>query len=121
MSKSILVVEDDEDIARNIALLLTDEGYSVTSAANGRCAFDYLQSAKTLPSLILLDLMMPVMDGFQFREEQRIHPRFSIIPVVVMTADGQFQIKKLTASVRAFVKKPVDIDMFLEVVQECCL
>ena len=74
MSARILIVEDDEDIARNLRELLEGEGHVVEWASNGRVALDYLRGTADRPSFILLDLMMPVMDGYEFRTEQEKEP-----------------------------------------------
>ena len=78
MQKSILLVEDDADIRDAIAYLLTDEGYEVACASNGREALSYLHDGLT-PSLILLDMMMPGMDGISFREAQALEPALASI------------------------------------------
>jgi len=82
--RSILVVEDDPITSDLMTKLLRKEGYAVTEARNGRVALDCL--TKNTPSLILLDLMMPEMDGFQFAAELRKHEVWSAIPIVVLTA-----------------------------------
>lgn len=84
---TIMVVEDDADVLDVIALTLEDHGYSVLVAANGRQALDKLRAAEHRPALILLDLMMPVMDGRQFREAQRRDPALADVPVVLLSAD----------------------------------
>src|SRR5688572_27353229 len=84
----ILLVEDDNDVREAIAEGLEDAGYQVFAAENGQEALDYLGSAPQLPSLILLDLMMPTMDGWQFHEQLSHHPRCAHIPVVVLSAAG---------------------------------
>lgn len=117
MGNRILLVEDDADIARNIFKLLAGEGYQVMVATNGQHALDTLSSAQDLPSLILLDLMMPVMDGFQFREKQEVHPKFGEIPVIILSADGNIEVKKKRTKASAYIRKPVEIDSFLEIVQ----
>ncbi|MEW6056266.1 MAG: response regulator [Bdellovibrionota bacterium] len=117
MSKRIFVVEDDEDIARNIVDLLEAEGYTVEHACDGKVALEKLRACRNLPDLILLDLMMPTMDGFRFRQEQESDPRFGAIPVVVMTADGHIEAKKQKIGAKAFVRKPIDIDTILGVVE----
>src|SRR5690606_13804277 len=83
----ILVVEDDQDIRESVVEILEDEGHRVSAAADGREALERLQRAQPRPDLILLDLMMPVMNGFQFREEQLKRPELAGIPVVVDTPD----------------------------------
>ena len=83
-SGPVLVVDDDPSVREMVRRMLEKEGWEVTTAANGRAALDILD--KTAPSLILLDLMMPEMDGFQFLEELRRHDRWNKAPVVVVTA-----------------------------------
>jgi CheY-like chemotaxis protein len=72
--RTIMIVEDDVDIADLVATTLEDDGYAVLVATNGQEALDKLRAAGTRPSLILLDLMMPVMDGWQFRKAQTADP-----------------------------------------------
>jgi len=83
----VLVIDDDKDLRTTVAQVLVDEGYDVLEASNGAEALLVLQE-KPLPAVILLDLMMPVMNGAQFRQAQRADARFADIPVVVMTAAG---------------------------------
>ncbi|MBC7545053.1 MAG: response regulator, partial [Candidatus Sericytochromatia bacterium] len=83
----ILIVEDDIDIRETLAEILADEGYSVASAANGLDAISYLQT-EAMPCVILLDLMMPVMSGWEFRAKQQQDPTLAGIPVVVLSGDG---------------------------------
>ena len=85
MSKSVLVVEDDPLIRGAMQMVLEWEGYRVAWAANGRQALDLLRSGEQ-PSCILLDLMLPVLDGWTFREEQLRDPALAAIPVVVVSA-----------------------------------
>jgi CheY-like chemotaxis protein len=79
-----MVVDDDEAIRRTIAEVLSEEGYAVKEAANGREALDLLR-AGTRPCLLLLDLMMPVLDGWGFRQEQERDPEIASVPVVIVT------------------------------------
>src|SRR5439155_12456386 len=83
-NRCVLVVEDDTDGRETLAELLEAEGYPVARAANGRQALDYLQRAGP-PGLILLDLLMPVMDGYQFRQRQRQDPVLASIPIAVVS------------------------------------
>jgi CheY-like chemotaxis protein len=87
--KQLLLVEDDTVSREALALLLRAGGYDVITAADGREALDYLQDGGAA-DLILLDLMMPVMDGWQLREALAQDPRWSAIPVVVLSAVVQF-------------------------------
>ncbi len=83
----ILLVEDDVDVREAIAEGLEDVGYHVMATANGREALDYLKTAAGgLPGLILLDLMMPTMDGWEFQEQMAREPTCAGIPVVVLSA-----------------------------------
>lgn len=116
MAKTILIVEDDEDIRNNLQLLLESEGYVVELAQNGQVGIDLLRSGKPLPSLIVLDLMMPIMDGFQFREAQLKDPRIADVPVIVMTADGHVEDKQRRTAAKLLLRKPVDIDVILDAV-----
>lgn len=89
------------------------EGYRVQMAANGVEALKVLESSDK-PNLILLDLMMPVMDGFQFRERMNSNPDLANIPVIVMSADGNVTVKKARIGASDYLRKPIDIDVLLE-------
>ncbi len=106
MSRSILIVEDDADIRASMEELLGDEGYQVASAVHGLDALVRLQSATELPKLILLDLMMPEMDGYAFRAELLKDPRLAGIPVVLMSAGGDLESKAKQLSAQGVLKKP---------------
>ena len=77
-------------------------------------------ATQILPNLILLDLMMPIKDGFEFRVEQLSNRRFAAIPVVVVTADGYSSERKDKLQAKAIVKKPVDIGRLVEVGRQHC-
>ncbi len=81
----IVIVDDDNDVREALGEVLAEEGYATRLFENGRAALDYLRDGEH-PSLILLDLMMPEMSGWQFREEQLKDERLRDIPVVVITA-----------------------------------
>jgi CheY-like chemotaxis protein len=115
MKKKILIVEDDPDIRLNLKLLLEGEDYSVDVAENGRVALERLSHGE-LPSLIILDLMMPVMDGFKFRELQQQDRRIASIPIMIMTADAHVTAKQTSIGAKAAVKKPTDALSILEMV-----
>jgi CheY-like chemotaxis protein len=93
------------------------EGYHVETAANGRQALDKLDNG-TAACVILLDLMMPVMDGWQFRREQVRHARHSKIPVIVVSAAGRDRIAQIDAN--DYLSKPVDLDRLLACVTQYC-
>lgn len=117
MDNSILVVEDDEAIRETMTEILELEGYQVESRENGQVALEYLSQAKTLPNVILLDLMMPVMDGFEFCENKS-HTPFSHIPVVVMSADGHVKQKQNQTQAIAYFKKPIDLDVMMDTLKK---
>src|SRR5262245_60472537 len=117
--KSILIVEDDADIREAMALVLQDDGYTVARSANGSEALAYLHASPP-PSLILLDLMMPVMDGWQFRQEQRRDPALAPIPVVVVSADSHVRQKAEGIGAVDHLQKPVELERLLEMVHRHC-
>lgn len=116
----VLVVEDNEDIRDAVAESLEDAGYDVWVAANGAIAMDALRNSNDLPCLILLDLMMPVMDGAQFLQEMRRDPRLSALPVVVVTADGSAITKATALGTHGGLRKPVHLDDLLSTVSKYC-
>ena len=101
----VLVVEDDEIIREAIGLVLSEKGYAVAFAENGLEALRYL-STQVLPDVIVLDLRMPVMDGWEFRAIQKDDPRMGLIPVVALSADGSGQAAAISA--QAYLRKPVE-------------
>lgn len=106
----ILVVEDDDAIRESIVELMAEEGYRVVAVRNGALGIDYLKAATSLPDLILLDLMMPVMDGFQFCAVKNKTPVWAAIPTIVMSADGHVSQKQSHTGAIDYIKKPLDID-----------
>lgn len=86
MSHSVMVVEDDLDVRQALVDILEDHGFRAVGMSDGAEALAFLLGAAELPCLILLDLMMPIMDGATFREAQRREPRLASIPVVVLSA-----------------------------------
>lgn len=115
MNKSILIVDDDADIRAVLSEFLEYEGYAVATAAHGREALDFLR-AHALPSAVLLDLMMPTMDGFQFREEQKRDPAIASVPVVLMTARGALAPGAI--DVGHILAKPLDLDALTAALDE---
>lgn len=108
--RQVLVVEDNLDIRGTVELILEAEGFHVLVASNGADALELLRAAPKLPAVILLDLMMPVMDGYAFRQVQRKDPKLSSIPIVVLTADGHAESKAAELGAAGFLQKPVDLD-----------
>lgn len=112
----ILVVDDDAAIREALTLVLEDEGYTVRSAANGRDALQLLRAGEAPPQVILLDLMMPVMSGWDFRAEQQRNPTLVAIPVVVLSADRSLQTKAAMVQAQGYLAKPVDISVLIDTV-----
>ena len=105
----ILLVEDDRDLRDSIKEALEDEGYAVVGATDGVDAIEHLRTGGALPRLILLDLMMPRMNGYQFREAQLANPSWASIPVVVLSADPRPKAGALGAT--AHLRKPVKLEV----------
>lgn len=116
IAKFILVVEDDPDLGQLVAEVLESAGYRTAVAGNGAEALDRLQTIDH-PDLILLDMMMPVMDGWKFHEEQQKVPAFASIPVITVTADGNARGKAASIQAAGYVTKPVTIDSLLDAVE----
>jgi CheY-like chemotaxis protein len=113
----VLIVEDDADLREMMAQLLTLEGFRAETVANGRDALEYLRRGDR-PEVILLDLMMPVMDGWEFRRRQRADPAVADVPVVVLSALDATRAVDLQEA--AFLKKPLDFDRLLQLVRRYC-
>ena len=113
-TKSILVVDDDPDIRHSLTEILVDEGYDALTAGNGREALSMIR-ANHLPSLIVLDLTMPIMDGYEFLIEQRRDDALAGIPVVVVTADIKKRADEL--GVAAVIAKPFSVRELLEKIE----
>jgi len=114
---SILVVEDDTEIRAALVSLLQDEGFVTVQAANGEEALQVLASASAQPGLILLDLVMPKMNGWQFRAEQLRREQLRSIPVVVLSAQGPSLAERSQIGAAEVLRKPVTADMLLDVVE----
>jgi CheY-like chemotaxis protein len=109
---TVLVVDDDHDLRESVMELLEDHGYRAVGAVDGREALYLLHTAPAKPNVILLDLMMPVMDGLRFREEQLGDPEIAPIPVIVMTAHSRSPAPLLHAS--GFLHKPFPAGALLD-------
>lgn len=111
----VLVVDDDPDLRGLMQVMLESEGCEVVTAPDGA---EGLRCARALePNLIVLDLMMPVLDGWGFRAEQLGDPRISKIPVVVTTAAPEKQARAAALRPQAFLRKPLDFDAFTALVR----
>jgi CheY-like chemotaxis protein len=113
----VLIVEDDADLRDMMAQLLSLEGFSAATVSNGRDALEYLRNGAR-PDVILLDLMMPVMDGWEFRRRQQADPAMADVPVIVLSALDQSRATDVSAN--AFLKKPLDFDRLLALVRTYC-
>ena len=113
-SLPVLVVDDDPDILAAVEQILQIEGYTVASARNGEEALAVLDSVQ--PAVILLDLMMPVMDGEEFRRRLAEHPAADT-PVVVISADRDLARKAASMQVEAYLAKPFDLDDLIATVE----
>ncbi len=115
-----MVVEDDYAIRETLRELLEDEGYGVVWACNGQEALARLRAGAAAPRLILLDLMMPVMDGWEFRRAQQHDPALSRIPVVVISADAALDQEAARLAVEGCLAKPFELQALLDTVHRLC-
>jgi CheY-like chemotaxis protein len=115
---TILLVEDDFILRTSLAELLLDQGYAVQCAAHGLEAFERLNNAPAKPDVIVLDLMMPYMTGFEFRTLQRALPSLCNVPVVVITASGRSAVEAEKMGVQETFYKPVNTWRFLETIKQ---
>lgn len=118
--KKILTVDDDEDLRNSLTSLLELEGFESVWAKNGQVALEYLKRVPDaeLPDLVLLDYMMPVMNGADFHQGLRLDPRLAEIPVVMMTANGNLiNVMEKVEAAGAFMAKPMDYDTVVKMVK----
>ena len=116
---SLLIVEDDFDIREMLKMFLEGEGYVVHAVANGREALNYLQQ-EAAPCLILLDLLTPIMDGWELRERLKQDPVLDRIPVVVVSAVSDARRQAGVIGAMVHVRKPVDLNKVLDAVKTFC-
>lgn len=115
--KRILVVEDDEEMSETLCEALIDHGYEPIAAANGQEALAHLRASPELPSMILLDLAMPVLDGRAFRDAQLAEPAYRDVPVIVLTAQADAEQICGEMGVDTFLRKPVRLDPLLAMIR----
>lgn len=120
MSHHLLVVEDDQIIRESLVEFLEDNGYEATGAVHGREALDELSRNPQRPCLIVLDLMMPVMDGTAFREEMLRDPELSQIPVVVISAYRDLGERVKNLAPVSVLPKPLKLPELLSLVEQHC-
>ena len=114
----LLVVEDDGDLRESLLDALEHGGYRAVGAADGEEALAKLRAAARLPCLILLDLMMPRVDGWEFRTRQQADPALAVIPVAVLTAHVTRPPPDFDAA--AWLRKPVELRTLLDVAARFC-
>ena len=119
MKRRILIVEDEPDIRESLQEIFESEGYLITTASNGKEALECLKTALP-PNLILLDLMMPTMNGEEFVAEQRLNVDFAKIPVLLMSADNSTEKKAIQMGVNGHVRKPLELEDLLTMVNRYC-
>lgn len=117
MCPRIVLIEDDEDIRESLSDFLQSEGYSVQTYPNGKEALEDLAKAQVQPCLILLDLMMPVMDGFQFLKARKNYGDTLVqLPTYVVSAVANKDVLK-GQDVSGYLNKPLDIEHLLQIVE----
>lgn len=120
MKKPILIIEDDMDIRQSMSDIFEDLGYKVYTAANGQEGLNVLRKTEHPPGLIILDLMMPIMDGEGFRAEQVKDEALIKIPTVLLSADSRLPIRAKDIGFQEYVKKPIDLDHLISLAQKYC-
>ena len=117
---TILIVDDDSAIRQMVTVFLEYKGYPAISVANGAEALTHLQHHRVLPQLMLLDLMMPVMDGATFRHAQQQDRQLATIPVVVLSGAETIEEQAPLLTAEAYLPKPIDFDALLTLVEQYC-
>lgn len=117
-NKSILIIDDDPDVTESLVFLLNAEGYSCATSSNGLAAIEYLEK-NPLPKLILLDLMMPIMDGYQFHMVQQQDVELAQIPTILLTA-GTIDRRIEDMKIANFFPKPVPVEELMLAINQYC-
>lgn len=117
MAERLLVVDDEPNLLRAVAVTLRAEGYEVTTARNGKEAL--VQVARSVPDLIVSDIRMPVMDGYQLARSLRGAPHTSLVPIVFLTAKGETEdrVEGFRTGVDAYLTKPFEPEELLAVIR----
>jgi len=111
----VLIVDDDSDCVDALRYLLEDRGYRVDVAQNGREALEHFDAGGR-PCVVILDLLMPVMDGLEFLARRSTNPILAATPVIVLTATDA----RLTSSEEVVLRKPVDFEVLIEKIERAC-
>ena len=117
--RAVLIVDDDHDVREALREVLQDNGYDVLEAGNGHDALSLLRGEPVPPCVILLDIMMPVMDGRQFRTAQRNDPALASIPVIVLSAHVPLRSSD-EMDATEFLRKPVQLPPLLASIARYC-
>ena len=118
--RTVLIVDDDDSLRQSLAECLIYEGFHVAVAANGQEALNYLQLNEHKPGLILLDLMMPVISGKEFRRNQLLNAELSKIPVILLSA-GRPSVDLINEiAPQGVIKKPFDLDKLISIITKFC-
>lgn len=117
---TILVIEDNSDLREALSEYFKGHGYAVSTAENGRQALGHLKSG-VQACVILLDLMMPDMTGFQFRLEQLENPEIATIPLIAHSGVDDVDVYAQRLNANAYIRKPAEMDQILALVQQHCL
>jgi CheY-like chemotaxis protein len=115
----VLLVDDDPDLRESLQLVLELNGFSVIAARDGHDALARLR-VDPLPRVVLLDLMMPGMNGIEFRERQLADPRLRDVPVVLLTGAGAHSVEPSVAAGATVLPKPFDFDHLLALLAKLC-
>ena len=117
---TVLVVDDEPAIREMLQDVLSSEGHEVITARDGRAALDTLRDGGRRPCMILLDLMMPHMNGWDFAEALRADEQLHSIPFVVIAANPRFAADALQLGASRWLGKPLQLDDLIETVDELC-
>ncbi len=115
---TVLLIEDDADLREAMKDVLEGEGFNTETAENGQEGLKYLSESTDLPSLVLVDLMMPVMGGVEFCERTQKIDRYKSLSIVILSADGQPEKRKQQCGVKEYIRKPVELAAFVAKMRE---
>jgi CheY-like chemotaxis protein len=115
----VLVVDDDPDIRETLEMILQRHGHVVVTAGDGGAALEQIRQRPRLPCVILLDLMMPGMNGFQFQAALAAEPSFAQVPIVVITGAGR-EAEKAASFTSEVLRKPFELHKMLSIVKHHC-